>query len=454
MVFDYFSFARARKNTEELEKTNPQNPVLKDEDEQFLQKIASHDIPEAPLPPATLVQDTSDKAAQNEQSEEASTEKPADTVALPKPTNDEATQLRAEPSTSPKKSSKAKASDSKASSVAEPTAAQPEVDQSADEKANEASTESTTTALDQTATAYPPGVTVAENVKLDQAKIDEDHKEVSVLLDRLNLSSINNRVFSFSKESEKLYEEFTVVLKDMINGAPTAYQDMEKLLKDNDAQLRTMFKNMPPFVQTLVKSLPAKLGGTLGPEILAATSNKPGADMKSRMQAASQPSTSGPAVKKQKSQVPSIKGLANEKGAVAGMLRSIVTFLKARFPAFVTGTNVIMSIAVFVLLFVFYYCHKRGRETRLQREADAASITEASDAESGLDESEILTPDSEEEKKEIGGEDAEEADTKDVEGVEDVEPVEQKQDAPIKLTDREQDLLDPAKDEATTATAA
>ena len=45
-----------------------------------------------------------------------------------------------------------------------------------------------------------------------------------------------------------------------------------------------------------------------------------------------------------------------------------MNFLKFRFPALATGTNLIMSLAVFVLLFVFWYCHKRGRETRLEKE--------------------------------------------------------------------------------------
>jgi len=32
------------------------------------------------------------------------------------------------------------------------------------------------------------------------------------------------------------------------------------------------------------------------------------------------------------------------------------------------GTNVLLSLALFVLLFVFWYCHKRGREVRLAKE--------------------------------------------------------------------------------------
>ncbi|PNS15778.1 hypothetical protein CAC42_4230 [Sphaceloma murrayae] len=438
MVFDYFSFARAKKNTEELEKKNPQNPVLKDEDEQFLQRVASQDVPEAPLPPSIIKDDGTESLAQSQSLKEAA--EAAGTVALPSGSEAENTDLSkgqeikedaADQITSPKRTwasyvpsvsvpsvptipsmnvwrSKAaeKAPEPLKDKVAptDETASQggarPQEATATDEAGtltpttadpSKESTASETPQVDENlAAAYPPGVKVTEDVKLDQEKKDQDVREVSVLLDRLNLSSINNRVFSFSDKSQKLYEDFTVVLKDMINGGPTAYHDMEKLLRDNESHLSEMFSTMPPFVQTLVKSLPAKLGSSLGPEILAAASEKPGADMKARMSSASKsPSTNS----KKKSNVPSVKGLANEKGAIASMLKSIVTFLQTRFPAIITGTNVIMSLAVFILLFVFWYCHKRGRETRLLKEADATASQDVSD-ESGLDESQILTPES------------------------------------------------------------
>ena len=85
-----------------------------------------------------------------------------------------------------------------------------------------------------------------------------------------------------------------------------------------------------------------------------------------------------------KARVPSLKDLVTKPGAVASMLKTIMNFLKTRFPAFM-GMNVLWSLALFrkpsllssahaianpcpVLLFVFWYCHKRGRETRLEKE--------------------------------------------------------------------------------------
>lgn len=168
----------------------------------------------------------------------------------------------------------------------------------------------------------------------------KEDKELSDILDQLNLSAVNNRVFSFSKESEELLNKFTQVLKDLVNGVPTAYNDLEKLFTDYDNQLKKMYGSLPPFLQNLVKSLPAKLTATLGPELLAASAEKPGFDA---MHAAS-----GSKSKKSKiPSIPSLKSLVTAQGAVATALRSIVSFLKLRFPALAAGTNVVMSLAVF-----------------------------------------------------------------------------------------------------------
>ena len=172
-------------------------------------------------------------------------------------------------------------------------------------------------------------------------------KELTDILDQLNLSAVNNRVFSFSKESEELLNKFTQVLKDLINGVPTAYNDLEKLFTDYDNQLKKMYGNLPPFLQNLVKSLPAKLTATLGPELMAASAEKPGFDAQAAS-GSSQPKSKRSMLPK----VPSLKSLVSAQGAVATALRSIVNFLKFRFPALATGTNVIMSLAVFGTYFV------------------------------------------------------------------------------------------------------
>lgn len=228
--------------------------------------------------------------------------------------------------------------------------------------------------------------TIEEDIAAADAK--KEQEDITSILDQLNISAVNNRAFSFSKESQKLMEDFTQILKDIVNGVPTAYDDLEKLLTRSEGQLTKLFAAMPPFLQALVKSLPTKMTAGLAPEILAATSEKPGFDAK--MAAAS-----SAGAKNLGSKIPSLKSLVGQKGAVATMLRSILNFLKLRFPAVLTGTNVLMSLAVFLLLFVFWYCHKRGKETRLAKAKDQLSAEDAgSDGDSNyaseLDESATL----------------------------------------------------------------
>ncbi|KAJ4382197.1 hypothetical protein N0V86_002528 [Didymella sp. IMI 355093] len=216
----------------------------------------------------------------------------------------------------------------------------------------------------------------AEKTKTaEEAEVEKETQDLTKILEELNMSAVNNRVFSFSKESEELLQKFTLVLKDVVNGAPHAYDDLEKLFTDYDAQLKKMYGGLPPFLQNFVKSLPAKMTAALGPELLAASAEKPGFDGKQK--------AAGEGSKSKKSRIPgvpkipSLKQLVSAQGAVATALRSIVNFLKFRFPALATGTNLIMSLAVMILLFVFWYCHKRGREVRLEKERLAAETASA-----------------------------------------------------------------------------
>ncbi|KZF19693.1 hypothetical protein L228DRAFT_38892 [Xylona heveae TC161] len=211
----------------------------------------------------------------------------------------------------------------------------------------------------------------------------EEQEDITATLDKLNLAAINNRVFSLSQESQELLQKFNLIVKDLINGAPTAYDDLDRLLTGSEQQLKKMFGTMPPFLQSLIRSLPVKVATSLAPEILAAASEKPGADAAATAAAtaSAEEDTKGKE-KEKKSRYPSLKTLVAQQGAVAGMLRSILNFLRLRWPAFMGSSNILLSMALFVLLFVFWYCHKRGRETRLSREqAEIMGVSEASDVE-------------------------------------------------------------------------
>lgn len=185
------------------------------------------------------------------------------------------------------------------------------------------------------------------NLEAEAAKEKQDLAEV---LDQLNLAAVNNRVFSFSKESQDLMEKFKQVLKDLVNGAPHAYNDLERLLKDSEKQLDKMYGSLPPFLQNLIKQLPTKVTAALAPELMAAAAEKPDDHLNAASASAKQQKKSQKYAKqgyKYAKKYPPLKKLVSEQGAIAAMLRAILNFLKLRFPAVVTGTNVLMSLAVF-----------------------------------------------------------------------------------------------------------
>ena len=130
-----------------------------------------------------------------------------------------------------------------------------------------------------------------------------------------------------------------------------------------------MFKGLPPFIQHWVTKLPLKYTHFLGPELLAASAEKPGtkADMFTKA-GASAASKAGIKLK-----VPSLKDLVGKQGPLLGMFRTIVNSLRVRFPALMS-LNVVWSMAVAILMLVCWYCHKRGKETRLEKER---AVTEA-----------------------------------------------------------------------------
>lgn len=220
----------------------------------------------------------------------------------------------------------------------------------------------------------------------------QQHRDLSHMLSNLKLSSLNNSVMGISHETQHLLESFTLTLKDVVNGAPTAYEDLDKLLNERGEQLDNLFGTMPPFVQTLVKNIPMKMYGAMAPSVAAAMSpeKSEGADLSAaevgtddEAEVTVDVGTASTDVKdknkkKKRGLVPSVQSLVKEQGTVAAMLRSILNFLQARFPAFITGTNVLMSVAVFILLFVFWYCHKRGKQVRLSKQAANKIAAESS----------------------------------------------------------------------------
>ncbi|KAI0902965.1 Nse1 non-SMC component of SMC5-6 complex-domain-containing protein [Ustulina deusta] len=211
----------------------------------------------------------------------------------------------------------------------------------------------------------------------------KEETELARVLDDLDLSAKNNRAFSLSSESADMARRFTQVLKDLVNGVPTAYGDLVALLDDRDGVLARTYEKLPSSLKKLVAHLPEKLTSSLAPELLAAAAEaqglKPGEGRDGGLKGAAKTFLT-PA---------NLHDLVTKPGALVGLLKGIVNALKTRFPAFV-GTNVLWSLAVFLLLSMLWYCYKRGREVRLEREAsDAAAAAAAAAAEANPDDDEI-----------------------------------------------------------------
>jgi len=105
--------------------------------------------------------------------------------------------------------------------------------------------------------------------------------------------------------------------------------------------MQRSFDHLPGPLQKLVKQLPSKMSQSIGPEVLAAAAEKQGLHSKYTDQAAHAAEKMGMKVR-----VPTLKDLVTKPGAVAGMLKAIMNFLKLRFPAFL-GMNVLYSLALF-----------------------------------------------------------------------------------------------------------
>lgn len=173
-----------------------------------------------------------------------------------------------------------------------------------------------------------------------QAKREEE--DMTIVLERLNLAAVNNRVFSISDDTQELLQKFNLIFKDLIHGVPTAYDDLESLLTNGDRQLQKTFNSLPGFLQKLIEKLPETMTKGFAPEMMAAASEraqKSGVNMETAGKAAAAASKMG-------FKTPSLKELVGKPTAITAMLRSIFNYLRARFPAFM-GMNVLWSMAMF-----------------------------------------------------------------------------------------------------------
>lgn len=178
------------------------------------------------------------------------------------------------------------------------------------------------------------------NLAVPLAEEEREKDDISRILEDLNLSARNNKTFSLSKDSAELVGSFNVVLKDLVNGVPTAAGDLKRLLDDHDGILAKNYEKLPKSMQKIVTTLPTKITGSLAPELLAVAAESQGLRGASASQGGIKEQAKNLLLPK------SLSDLLTKPGAIVGMLKAIMNALKTRWPAFI-GTNVIWSIALF-----------------------------------------------------------------------------------------------------------
>jgi hypothetical protein len=142
-----------------------------------------------------------------------------------------------------------------------------------------------------------------------------------------------------------------VILKDLVNGVPTAYDDLVHLLDDSQGTLAKSYDHLPSFLQKLITQLPNKLTSNLAPELLAVATEAQALHTGGASAFASGGGGMAGAAKRFLKPT-SLKDLVAKPGAVVSLLKAIMNALKLRWPAFM-GTNVLLSLALFGKLSCF-----------------------------------------------------------------------------------------------------
>ncbi|KDQ06915.1 hypothetical protein BOTBODRAFT_181131 [Botryobasidium botryosum FD-172 SS1] len=189
----------------------------------------------------------------------------------------------------------------------------------------------------------------------DGKEMSPAESELHDALDRLNLAAEDGKAFSLSAETKELLDKFSLILKDTVNGVPTAYDDLVKFFETSSPQIEKKYEAAPGFLQKLITTLPLMLL----PEELAKSAGV------------------GTATQSKSLKLPTLRQLIEKPTMITTAMKAVMTQLQRRFPAAALGANTLVSMTLFVLLFILWYCHKRGKEVRLEKEAADALAAEA-----------------------------------------------------------------------------
>ncbi|VBB74013.1 Putative protein of unknown function [Podospora comata] len=348
----------------------PVAPILDDEDEQFLERLVARigfdaeeeEGPRPALPPRSktpeLTWDWDDKSETFQLFGASSASNPNDTALVLKDKNTELATIPKAPeqeSPSGPEEIAIDVADTKADGKDNQNTKSKEKKPSRLSRMFTRSKKQGSSTPDSLAVPATEGTTKPESAEKEWA-------DLSRLLDKLNLSS-SGSISSDAKDL--LVRPFVQILKDLANGVPTAVDDLVSLLDGRNDILTKTFEKLPSSLQKLVTQLPKKLTSSLAPEILAMAAEAQGLD-KSRINA--DEGLKGAA----KFFMPkNLSDLALTPALIKTMLKAILNALKTKFPM-LAGTSALWSVAVFLLLFVLWYCHKRGREEREKKEKEEA----------------------------------------------------------------------------------
>jgi len=189
----------------------------------------------------------------------------------------------------------------------------------------------------------------------DGKELSPEESELHDALEGLNLVAEDGKAFSLSTETKELLDKFSLILKDTVNGVPTAYDDLVKLFETSSPQIEKKYEAAPGFLQKLITTLPLMLL----PEELVKSNGV------------------GTATKSKSLKLPTLRQLIEKPTMITTAMKAVMTQLQRRFPAAALGANTLVSMTLFVLLFILWYCHKRGKEVRLEKEAVEAAAAEA-----------------------------------------------------------------------------
>jgi hypothetical protein len=319
MAMQYINYIKAKTHISTA--TKSETPVLSEEDENFLNRIVGEENPPA-LPPRPEQLVASENVAPAIKDAQVALMDGAQMIPLPE-TPQEVTE---EPSMIEPGSSKV------------PERKSWRTWSWLRRDSRDHARETTATDLDSIANNLKEASAQASQGTVEEQEAKKEEEDMVIMLEKLNLAAVNNRVFSISEETQELLEKFNLVFKDLVNGVPTAYDDLESLLTNGDRQLQKTYNSLPGFLQKLVEKLPETMTKGISPEIMAAAAERA---EKSGINLEKAGKTASKLIKP-----PSLKDLTGKPAAVAATLRSIITYLRARFPAFM-GMNVLWSLAMF-----------------------------------------------------------------------------------------------------------